>query len=77
MGHSFKLEQNQSNNKNKTDYSLFFMIFFVLVAIICIIIYFVIQKNSNISVKKADNSKEYVYTVKKVKNEKPAGRPAK
>lgn len=68
MGHSFKLEQNQSNNKNKTDYSLFFMIFFVLVAIVCIIIYFVIQKNSNISVKKADNSKEYVYTVKKVKN---------
>lgn len=70
MGHSFKLEENQANsNKSKTDYSFLFMIFFIFIAIVCMIVYFAIQKNSSVSVKKQYNSKEYVYTVKKVKNE--------
>lgn len=70
MRHSFRLEDNKNKKQTRMDYSLILMVFFILMAITCLIIYLVMaNQSSNHMIDKRDNSKDYVYTAKKIVNE--------
>lgn len=71
MRHSFKLENNiQKSRKTRVDYSLILMVFFIIMAIICLIVYFIMENQSSKNyIDKMDIDKDYIYTLKKVKNE--------
>lgn len=72
MSHSFKLSKNLDSKKNKKiDYSLILMIIFIIIAIISVI-FFIIMFNKEdevIYINKKNNNKDYVYSIKKEKNE--------
>ncbi len=76
MGHSFKLSKNLDTKKNKKiDYSLILMIVFILIAIGSMIVCFVLLNKPEkvVYIDKKNQKKDYVYTVKKVKNETSDG----
>ena len=67
---SFK-KIEKKNNKDKTDYSFFIMIFFIVLFVVAIVLFFVLNETPKTEkyISKIDSSKDYVYTVKKEKNE--------
>lgn len=72
MNHSFKLSKNL-DNKNKTDYSLLFMIIFIILAVVFITMSLIItmkksEEKVDVNVEKIIPSKDYVYTVEKQEN---------